>query len=43
MFWQDAQDELGMIQGHSARLEWFHSKFSDVTYADSPIHIMCCA
>ena len=28
---QDTHDELGMIQGHSVRLEWLHSKFFDVT------------
>ena len=32
-----------MIWGHSVRLEWFRSKFSDVTDADLPHRVMCYA
>jgi len=39
---QNTHNELGMIQRHSARLEWLYSKFSDVTDADSHICIMYC-
>ena len=33
--WRVVEDELGMIQGTSVRLEWLRSRFSNVTDADT--------
>ena len=34
-----ADDELGLVQGTSVRLEWLRSNFSDVTDADTEVRI----